>query len=55
MLFWQTLWTIVLILGLLIFAVLSVVVAIGGYADLRALFRDIDAQHQSSKDAGDET
>jgi len=43
--FWIKLWTVVLIAGLSIFATLAVVVSIGGFFDIRALFKNIEAQH----------
>ena len=42
---WMTFWTALLLLGLTVFAVLTVVVAIGGFRDLRAMFRRIASQH----------
>ena len=46
MVFWITLWTFVLLVGVGIFAVLSVIVIFGGAADIRSLFRALDTQHE---------
>ena len=43
--FWIHFWRIVLVAALAVFAVLAVVVTIGGFRDVLALFRSIDAQH----------
>jgi len=43
---WLNFWTGLLIAGVGVFAILAVVVAIGGFFDIRALFRAIDAQHR---------
>jgi len=45
MAFWTEFWTIVLIGGIAMFAVLSVVVTVGGWFDIRSLFESIRAQH----------
>ncbi len=42
---WIMLWKIVLIGGISLFAVLAVVVSIGGFFDIRRLFRTLRAQH----------
>ena len=44
--FWIQFWRIVLVAALAVFASLAVVVTIGGFRDVLALFRSIDAQHQ---------
>ena len=36
----------VLLIGLLIFAVVTVIVGIGGFFDVRSLFESIDRQHR---------
>ncbi|MFH1613906.1 MAG: hypothetical protein ABIG61_02325 [Planctomycetota bacterium] len=46
MVFWIVVWTVLLIIGLAVFAVLAVVVTIGGFFDVRSLFRKIDKQHE---------
>ncbi|NLX05937.1 MAG: hypothetical protein GXY33_12425 [Phycisphaerae bacterium] len=43
--FWLNLWTLTLIVGLGLFAVIAIVVAIGGAFDIRSLFRSLNAQH----------
>ena len=43
---WIRLWGIVLVATTGIFACLTVVVAIGGIFDIRALFRNIEAKHK---------
>jgi hypothetical protein len=48
---WLTLWKWTLILGTAGFAILSVVVIIGGALDIRSLFRSLRKQHQ--QDTGD--
>ena len=47
--FWITVWTITLILGIGVFAVLAVVVTIGGAFDIVSLLRMLKAQHQSGQ------
>ena len=47
--FWITVWTITLILGVGVFAVLAVVVTIGGAFDIFSLLRMLKAQHQSGQ------
>jgi hypothetical protein len=46
---WLTIWTCILVGGIGVFAVLTVVVAIGGFADIRAMLRDLDEQHREEK------
>ena len=43
--FWIGLWKIVLIAGIGLFAVLAVVVTIGGACDVRKLFRTLHEEH----------
>ena len=45
--FWETFWQVVLVIGVTGFAVLVVVVAIGGLADIRAMLRRIESRHES--------
>ena len=47
---WLTLWTAILVVTLSVFAVLTVVVAVGGYFDVKELFRSIDQRHAESRD-----
>lgn len=51
--FWIIFWQITLIAAMAIFAVLAVVVTIGGFGNVLALFRSIDAQHAREDDDGD--
>ena len=56
---WATFWGGLLVTVLVVFAGLSIVIAIGGFFDIKALLATIDAQHESSDrdapDDGDET
>jgi len=50
--FWINFWTCVLIAALAFFAVLAVVVTIGGAFDIKKLFRSMDAKHaEQDRDA----
>ena len=42
---WILFWKILLIVVVIIFAAISVKVTIGGFFDVKALFKDIDEQH----------
>ena len=53
--FWITFWQITLIAAVAIFAVLAVVVTIGGFWNVLALFRSINAQHARQDTGGDLT
>lgn len=44
---WATFWAVVLVAGIAVFAVLAVVVTIGGLADVRQMFRSITRQHET--------
>ena len=46
---WCNIWTITLLAGLGIFVVLAIVVAIGGFFDIRSLFKSIENQHKHQK------
>jgi Na+/proline symporter len=46
MAFWTEFWTWLLLFGLLVFFGLVVVVSIGGFMDIRALFKSIREQHK---------
>ncbi len=53
--FWKSLWALVLLLGCLLFLGLSIVVTVGGLADVRALFRGLSRDFaQRRKDAKEE-
>ena len=46
MAFWSVFWGLLLLVCLLVFAGLAVVVAVGGYGDIQALFRRMDEGHR---------
>lgn len=46
---WITFWGWLLALAVVVFSGLAVVVAIGGFFDIRSLFRQIDSQHRSEE------
>ena len=46
---WITFWGGLLALVVVVFSGLAVVVAIGGFFDIRSLFRQIDFQHRSDE------
>lgn len=48
---WATFWAIVLIAVLTVFTVVVVKVAIGGFFDVKALFHNIDEQHEEDQDS----
>ncbi len=48
--FWIGFWTVFLLLGLALFVVVAVLVTVGGFADMRALFKSI----QSSRDCDED-
>jgi len=41
---WMIFWTIVLVLGMVLFALLAIVVSIGGFFDIRRLFQQLRAR-----------
>jgi hypothetical protein len=45
---WTSLWIVVLAGGSGSFALLAIIVAIGGFRDVKAMFRRIDAEHAQS-------
>ncbi len=47
--FWASFWGGLLLVGLLGFAALSLVVALGGFKEIRALFEGIEAQHEDEE------
>ena len=55
--FWEVFWQVVLLVSLVAFAGLAVVVAIGGFGDIRSMLRKIDKRHETtdSKSASDST
>jgi len=52
MTFWITLWTGLLILGLLIYAGVALAVSVGGLFDIRSMFRRLDEQHRAGRGDG---
>ena len=44
--FWIKFWTFFFFASLALFAVLAVVVTIGGFFDIRSLFKNLTASHQ---------
>ena len=50
---WMLSWKIVLIGGISLFAILAVVVSIGGFFDVRRLFQTLHAQHAEQEKAVD--
>ena len=50
---WINFWGVVLIATLVIFAGLAVVISIGGFSDLKALFRSMDEQHREQETEDD--
>ena len=49
MTFWITFWAALLILALIGFAGLAVVVSLGAFKDVLALFQSIDKQHEETE------
>ena len=47
MAFWVPFWGAVLLIGLLIFAMVTVIVGIGGFFNVLSLFESIDRQHRN--------
>ena len=46
---WINIWTVVFALTILVFGTLVVVVGIGGWADIKAMFRTLDAHDDSEE------
>jgi hypothetical protein len=51
---WNIFWIIFFFLSLIIFAAIAILVTIGGFADIRSLFKSIDEHHAEEKDASGE-
>ncbi len=49
---WMTIWTILLVCGVGIFAVMAVMAAIGGADDIRQLFRKMDEGPEEEEEQG---
>ena len=47
---WPTIWAWIITAGLTVFALVAIVVAIGGFFDVRAMFRNIAAQHEAAQE-----
>ena len=47
--FWSTLWAVVFVLCLLLFAVVAVYVSVGALGDIRALFRRMGRREEEPK------
>ena len=47
--FWITFWTVLFFLCIAIFVGVAVIVAVGGVADIRALFAGIKEKHREEK------
>lgn len=52
MAFWMALWKVVLVVGVAIFAAMSVWVIVAGYRDIFRMLRRIDAEHQAEEAPG---
>jgi len=50
--FWITFWTILFFAAVAVFAGMSVWVTIGGWKDIRDLFRDLDREHKQDEEGG---
>ena len=46
---WLTFWKLLLIAAFVLFGVLAIAVTVGGFFDIRAMFKSVDAQHQAEK------
>ncbi len=46
--FWEIFWQVVLLVSVIAFAGLAVVVAIGGFGDIRSMLRNIDKRHETT-------
>ena len=49
MVFWKIFWTISLFASMGIFAALAVVVTIGGFFNIRSLFKSLTAEHKEQE------
>ncbi|HJN66378.1 MAG TPA: hypothetical protein QF761_09265 [Pirellulales bacterium] len=50
MTFWIWFWGIALVMTLLFYTGLTVVVAVGGFKDVLAMFRNLDRQHREANE-----
>ena len=53
--FWIHFWAIVLGVALAVFACLAVVVTVGGFFDIKALFRSIESKHRRQEQEQQQT
>lgn len=51
--FWVKFWTVFFIISLVIFAGLAVAVTIGGFFNIRSLFKSLEEEHTYRKDQED--
>ena len=51
MIVWQWLWTLVFFIGLNLFTLLAVAIAIHGWQDISSLIRTLQSQHQHTEGA----
>ncbi|MCH8148480.1 MAG: hypothetical protein IH987_10875 [Planctomycetes bacterium] len=51
--FWEIFWQVILLVSVVAFAGLVVVVAIGGFGDIRSMLRDIDKRHETGDSKSD--
>ena len=51
--FWEVFWQVVLLVSLAAFAVPAVVVAIGGFGDIRSMLHNIDKRHETTDSESD--
>ena len=47
--FWKVLWTVIFFASLAFFAGLAIVVSIGGFFNIRSLFKTLSAEHKTRK------
>lgn len=48
--FWPGFWTVFLLLTVIVFAGMAVVVAVGGFFDLKAMFRQLEKQQRRDRE-----
>lgn len=48
--FWINFWTVFFMVSIVLFTILAVVVTIGGFFDIRSLFRSLSASSERSDD-----
>ncbi len=51
--FWEIFWQVILLVSVVAFAGLAVVVAIGGFGDIRSMLHSIDTSHETSDSTSD--